>query len=100
MKEKICNCGLKESEHNVRHPFVDSERILTKEYMYSLKNYQCLMNGVIFRRQASEFLNIRVDFCFRDNVYLQLETTGSGFVNTLKVNTVNDLHELEKMFGL
>lgn len=22
-KEKICNCGLKESEHNVRHPFVE-----------------------------------------------------------------------------
>jgi len=30
-KERICNCGLKESEHNVRHPFVpqdESDKIL------------------------------------------------------------------------
>lgn len=39
-KEKICNCGLKESVHNARHPFVESKE--KEEYIWwnSLNEHQ------------------------------------------------------------
>jgi hypothetical protein len=30
MKEPVCNCGLKKSEHNVRHPFIESMKPVTE----------------------------------------------------------------------
>ena len=72
--------------------------IVTKDFMMSLPGYQILCRGLIFRKKVSQFLNIRVDFSIKNRVYIQLETVGSGFVDSLKTNKVEDLLRLEKMF--
>ena len=72
---------------------------ITKDYMLKNTNYQNLMNGIFFRRQVSQFLNLRVDFSVKNKGSLQLETVNSGFIQNLKTNSIEDLHELERMFG-
>jgi hypothetical protein len=39
-QERVCNCGLKESEHNVRHPFIPRKETLEE----AAKNYGKIRN--------------------------------------------------------
>ena len=68
--------------------------------MLQNKYYTPSMNGLIFRRKASQFLNVRVDFSVRNEVRIYLETCGSGFIDLLKPNTVYGLKIIEGLFGL
>jgi hypothetical protein len=51
-QERVCNCGLKESEHNVRHPFIPKQETLEEAmnrngYLYS-KSDDLWREGVKF----------------------------------------------------
>ena len=53
-QERVCNCGLKESEHNVRHPFIPKQETLEEVAREFYSDENQLMERIAFRRGYTE----------------------------------------------
>jgi hypothetical protein len=78
-REKVCNCGLKESEHNVRHPFIPREQTLeeaAEDWVFGTNGHKWSNNDDTAGDNYSSFISgakWQAEQLFKDDVIQTLE---------------------------
>lgn len=97
-QERVCNCGLKESEHNVRHPFIARQETLE----------EALINFALKHFRLPKELFLKMSKCSQNNYLLEeefgLDNTTKyreilGFINGAKWQAER-MHSEEEVFKL